>query len=750
VAALTWQQVAAPNFGDSNESSKLASLLLSNALGGLQGAVGEFQKAQNDAQARQGDAYGSELLSRLGTYGDQASLARDLKSGAFFNGVDRSLVSKDILAKIDDRSRFFLDNNQIAANTRGTELNNQNQGLVNTQLDWANQRTRGFEAARPAAVARMNEIRGLFAQGTPEANAKGQALMQDSSKIFADAGYTPEQVGGVINGSIDTANAGLAQQGNFTRAGDAEVARQKKLEADKLLATVLQGGAGNPPATNAEEAARMIRSTPGIDPDVAVSALTSLKEKGGAVLGDAANPAQIVLDQRIAEGLGGNSNAAQTSPLITYANQHSTRNLPLSPDLTNTMAPILGQMGVTMKVFSGGQVTAEEAAKGLGSRTGSERHDHGGAGDVEFYAADGHKLSPKNAQDLPVLQEIVRRGWANGVTGWGEGDDYMGSGRIHLGFGSKAVWGAGGLSANAPQWLKDAVNGQKAGTAPAGAASPAGAPFVPGTPRDYAAAANDSFARALGTAPASVADENQGYLNNTIDLSNQAQTLIDTIKLDSSFDQTTPLLNDLMNRPDPKTDKSDIVKKLHDDIGGDTGALQGLTLDQLNTDVDAVANRYKIAPDIAASFIKNALAQNVFGTRWLFGPRSVDYTGLDKLVNQFFDSSGKPTERLNGALGLVGHQRVMQANAARLQDLAGQVKSAEQEYFNAIARQKTNPKVKIEAAKTRYQVLQAQFRSEISRINRDKGTRVFSGSIIDRPKPVDDGFGLRFDQIGGN
>ena len=42
---------------------------------------------------------------------------------------------------------------------------------------------------------------------------------------------------------------------------------------------------------------------------------------------------------------------------------------------------------------------------------------------------------------------------AAGATGVGAGIDYMGPNTVHIGFGTRAVWGAGGSAANAPAWI---------------------------------------------------------------------------------------------------------------------------------------------------------------------------------------------------------------------------------------------------------------------------------------------------------
>jgi hypothetical protein len=159
---------------------------------------------------------------------------------------------------------------------------------------------------------------------------------------------------------------------------------------------------------------------------------------------------------------------------LTYANQGATRNDPLAPELVNALGSFLPGMGVRMEVFSGGQEAAGEG----GSRTGSTRHDHGNAADVFFYdAATGRQLDWANPSDRPVFEQIVSRGRAAGITGFGAGEGYMRPGSMHLGFGAPAVWGAGGQGANAADWLSAAYNGTPAPDPSIGGAFPsAGGP----------------------------------------------------------------------------------------------------------------------------------------------------------------------------------------------------------------------------------------------------------------------------------
>lgn len=162
---------------------------------------------------------------------------------------------------------------------------------------------------------------------------------------------------------------------------------------------------------------------------------------------------------------------------LIYQNQGATRSQPLDPRLVNAMS-FLPELGLQMEVFSGGQ-------PGIGTsdaRVGSTRHDHGGAADVFFYRGGG-RLDWANPQHVPIFQDVVRRAKAAGVTGFGAGPGYMQPGSMHIGFGTPAVWGAGGKGANAPDWLRQAFGAAPTGTGTSGQplSFGAGVPAAPTT-----------------------------------------------------------------------------------------------------------------------------------------------------------------------------------------------------------------------------------------------------------------------------
>jgi hypothetical protein len=105
----------------------------------------------------------------------------------------------------------------------------------------------------------------------------------------------------------------------------------------------------------------------------------------------------------------------------------------------------------TVIVTSGGQPATGP------NRTGSHRHDNGNAADLQLWKAN-RTLDFENQSDRPIVAAFVTAAAAHGATGIGAGVDYMGPKTLHIGFGSKAAWGAGGKTANAPGWLVAAFN----------------------------------------------------------------------------------------------------------------------------------------------------------------------------------------------------------------------------------------------------------------------------------------------------
>ena len=129
------------------------------------------------------------------------------------------------------------------------------------------------------------------------------------------------------------------------------------------------------------------------------------------------------------------------------------RSLPIDLKLRKILIKAAKHAGIEkVRVTSGGQCAKGTCTK----RTGSTRHDLGKAADLEIWK-NNRPLAFDKTQDLPYFKKFVMYAAELGATGFGAGLAYMGKQTIHVGFGSKAIWGDGGKTSNAPMWLKDAV-----------------------------------------------------------------------------------------------------------------------------------------------------------------------------------------------------------------------------------------------------------------------------------------------------
>jgi peptidoglycan hydrolase-like protein with peptidoglycan-binding domain len=136
---------------------------------------------------------------------------------------------------------------------------------------------------------------------------------------------------------------------------------------------------------------------------------------------------------------------------IVYHNQ-GIRDQPLDHKLENIIRQAADAAGVdTVFVFSGGQ-----PSEGPG-RTGSHRHDNGMAGDIRLYS-NGQPINFLTPEGEAIFSQFAQNAAALGATGIGAGKGYMDQKgvpglAIHVGFGSKTTWGAGGHTKTTPGWL---------------------------------------------------------------------------------------------------------------------------------------------------------------------------------------------------------------------------------------------------------------------------------------------------------
>ena len=166
-------------------------------------------------------------------------------------------------------------------------------------------------------------------------------------------------------------------------------------------------------------------------------------------------------------------------PSFTGPPQSAIRNKPISAELKKVLDSAAQTAGVdTIRIISGGQDALGEGTR----RTGSTRHDRGRAADLQLVVNGKTLTFTDESADPPVLAYVTAAATA-GATGIGAGVGYMGNRTIHVGFGtspsdkSKLTWGAGGRSANAPNWLRGAAEAGWA--APIGVLADAASKVVP-------------------------------------------------------------------------------------------------------------------------------------------------------------------------------------------------------------------------------------------------------------------------------
>jgi len=129
------------------------------------------------------------------------------------------------------------------------------------------------------------------------------------------------------------------------------------------------------------------------------------------------------------------------------------RDLPIKATLREVLMAAADSAGIeVVRVTSGGQCAKGTCTK----RTGSTRHDLGNAADLMLLVG-GQPLDFTTPAGQQKFAQFVTAACQAGATGVGAGVDYMGPLTVHIGFGTRAVWGAGGVAANAPQWIVDAA-----------------------------------------------------------------------------------------------------------------------------------------------------------------------------------------------------------------------------------------------------------------------------------------------------
>ena len=140
--------------------------------------------------------------------------------------------------------------------------------------------------------------------------------------------------------------------------------------------------------------------------------------------------------------------------------QAGIRNGPIDENLLNIISASAAEAGVNVNIISGGQMSLKAFNNAEGSkeviednyylngkavRTGSTRHDNGGAADLDLLDPNtGQKLEYNNETQhiFHNFMTLTKQYGATGIGfGFGRNDGYMGGDRMHIGFGADAFWG---------------------------------------------------------------------------------------------------------------------------------------------------------------------------------------------------------------------------------------------------------------------------------------------------------------------
>ena len=447
MAPLTWRNVDGPNFSGANDMWKVAASLMNSGFDRARQGLNDFRTITTDEQS-------SALMQQIIAAGDDPAAIAAATAGA-----NAAYLSPEALKFANNQPGVLLDRKGKALANVGEGLNNtiRGQTIQRNDFDFGRkqieaQRADADYALLPEALSTMQTIRTNLASTDPATVAQAQAQQGEFLGKYGRAlGITnAQQVGSFLTGNLDFSNTTMdnnVQRLKYAAGLDETIRTQ---DAKGIAANVL-GMVGNDP----DRAITAIQNFNNIDPETKVATINQIETLRKAM--PAKTAADTVLkNSTLFPGVSTNRPSLPDSYQPVIMQNTGKRNLPLNSNLNAALQSVLPNLGLTAVVTSGGQVTAGEAAQGKGQRTGSTRHDHGGAADVKFRTADGRTLSWERPADVPLLQAAVSGLKAQGLTGFGAAGDYMGAETTHIGYGTPAVWGAKG--GRPYQALLDAYN----------------------------------------------------------------------------------------------------------------------------------------------------------------------------------------------------------------------------------------------------------------------------------------------------
>lgn len=161
MAALTWREVSAPNFGTSNDLLRQANVSRDRAMAGLTDTLKNLETEQTNAA-------NNNLLLRSSQIQDPNQLRNALTSGSLLQGVDPRKVDPRVLESVNNRVGQLLNQAATQQNIDTGAQNLSANKYKQTRLESEN----ALEDAARGSVAQSLNITG------PEANLSTEALQQ--------------------------------------------------------------------------------------------------------------------------------------------------------------------------------------------------------------------------------------------------------------------------------------------------------------------------------------------------------------------------------------------------------------------------------------------------------------------------------------------------------------------------------------------------------------------------------------------
>lgn len=685
MAPLTWREVSAPSFSGSSGGGAAAAAQAANLLNrGFEGMSAALSRYRDTRQQQNDVAF----LSELGTVTDANELDRRLQQGLPTN------VSPETLQYGLERKRHLLGNETVQHQNTGLQLRNDQQA-------WTNDQTRAFEAARPAAVERANQIRSLALQGTQESIEQANRLMAESSDVFTAAGFTPEDIGNWINGNASTSATGMAQQNAFQKIEDANFSQEQADRARAEVENVYQT------ARDPNEAAAMIRSNAELSPEVAGMALDFIAENGESLFGPAPSPQDVVWNQQFQERQNQPQNQGSSSSLMDRhegGGRYDTLFEHAQRDPNSPMA------GVDVSKATIGELIGFSSANGAYGQYQRNKLGYLATpmgryqivGSTLKAAAEEMGLSPDTVFTPEVQDSIFHHLIGKRLSG-----PRTMEGKIA---GLREEWE--GFRKVPDAELQAAITAYENGdrdafTGPRSAGSGGGgSQGAAGHPGQQAQRAIE---HALSVSHDNMsAEDNSAILTANNTLGRQADTVIEIGMADDTFNTTGPMLAELVERPHAREHAADTATRIHADLGGEES---GMSIADVTKAMNQMVDRYHVQNDVAGALLKNAVEHTSWGRQWvrgligLEGIRRVNHDRADAFFRKFIDPDGDELTRLRPALEQFEQLRFRREGAAQLDQLRQEVEAAQQEHFRAQQRKQDGFDVDTESPLLRLQAL---------------------------------------------